>query len=120
MARAPRKKSQKTEAELAVHRARQARYRARLKEAREPEAEDVQTAVWQAIRAFNARVSRGGLSGSEERQEWAREFLEGLFGSALRRLEEAGYDRKRAKRRLRLILIPPYPGRAKALPSTNG
>lgn len=61
MARAPRKKTVKTEAELAAHRARQARYRKRLRETRNPESDDVQRIVFAVLRDITLEVRQNHL-----------------------------------------------------------
>jgi hypothetical protein len=110
MARAPRKDTVKTESELAAHRARQAAYRERLREARYPESDDVQRIVFAALRdvTFEARLNR--LPGDPLYQASVREFLLRLYDESLLRLEKSGFSRKHSKRRLSLALTPPFPG----------
>jgi hypothetical protein len=110
MAKAPRKKTVKTEAELTAHRARQARYRTRLRETRTPESDDVQRIVFAVLRDITFEARQNRLPGDPVHQASVREFLLRLYKESLLRLERSGFNRKHSKRRLSLALTPPYPG----------
>jgi hypothetical protein len=99
-----------TEVDRAAHRERQRRYRERLKAERHPESDDVQRAVFRAVRTaiFNAR--RGQRTGDELYDGFVRTFLKNIVEKAIHDLERQGFSRRRVKRRLHLALIPPLPG----------
>ncbi|MXQ10447.1 hypothetical protein [Microvirga makkahensis] len=109
MADSPGKKS------AAAHRERQRRYRERLRETRDPEADDVQRAVFAALRdkTFQARTDH--LEGSGQYRASVRAFLLALYEESLDRLCRNGFSRRKAKRRLARALKPPYPGNVDAL-----
>jgi hypothetical protein len=94
----------------AAHRARQARYRERLRERRDPEADDVKREVFAVLRDITFEARLGRLSGNRQDQESVRALLLQIYSQSLARLEAAGFNRRHAKRRLSLALTPPYPG----------
>ncbi|WP_457090591.1 hypothetical protein [Microvirga sp. P5_D2] len=95
----------------AAHRARQVRYRERLRVERNPEADDVQREVFRTLRAAVVNLRRGrGFSGAQYRAH-VETFIQGLLEKSLEGLEQRGFDRGRARRRLAVALIPPYPGK---------
>ncbi len=102
--------STSTEADRAAHRERQRRYRERLKVERHPESDDVQRAVFRAVRTAIFNVRRGHRSGDELYDEFVRTFLKSIVERAINDLEQQGFSRRRVKRRLHLALIPPLPG----------
>ncbi|WP_048707441.1 hypothetical protein [Microvirga massiliensis] len=107
--------AQRSNAKAAAHRQRQADYRARLREARAPESDDVQREVFRVIRqaAFRLRKDRDKckLPHDPHYRRFVEDFLQRVFDTVLDRLERKGYDREKARRRLSLALIPPWPGR---------
>jgi hypothetical protein len=112
MARRPRA-TLSTEADRAAHRERQRRYRARLRAERHPESEDVQKAIFQVVRTAIVNVRRGRMAGDQQYQGFIRTFLTGVIRSALDELEQQGFSRRWAKRRVSLALIPSNPGARK-------
>jgi U3 small nucleolar ribonucleoprotein component len=99
-----------TEASRAAHRERQRRYRERLKTERYPESDDVQRAVFRAVRSAIYNVRRGRQTGDEQYDSFERALLKNIIGKAISDLELQGFSRRRVKRRLQLALIPPLPG----------
>jgi hypothetical protein len=98
----------------AAHRARQARYRERLRAERNPEADDVQREIFRTLRAAVVNLRRGrGFSDTQYRAH-VETFIRGLLEKSLEGLEKQGFDRGRARRRLALALIPPWPHNKKA------
>ncbi len=73
---------------------RQAKYRSKLQQLGEPEADRVDTALAQAVVAYIALVS-------EERLESQKASLQALVRGALDLLEDAGYDREASGKVLR-------------------
>jgi hypothetical protein len=106
--------AQTSNAKAAAHRQRQADYRARLREAREPESDDIQREVFRVIRQAAFRIQRDRderkLPHDPQYRRFAEDFLGRVFDTVLDRLERKGYDREKAQRRLSLALIPPWPG----------
>src|SRR5687768_11909762 len=102
--------STSTEADRVAHRERQRRYRERLKAERHPESDDVQRAVFRAVRTAIFNVRRGHGSGYELYDEFVRTFLKNIVERAIDDLERQGFSRRRVKRRLHLALIPPLAG----------
>ncbi|WP_114945894.1 hypothetical protein [Microvirga calopogonii] len=111
MARRARK-IKATEASRAAHRERQRRYRERLREERHPESDDVQRAIFAAVRGAVFNVRRGRGSGDEIYDGLVATFLRSLIEKSIDDLVAQGFDRGRVKRRMHLALIPPYPGPA--------
>jgi hypothetical protein len=99
-----------TETSRVVHRERQRRYRERLQTERHPESDDVQRAVFRAVRKAILNVRRGRQSGDELFDGFVRTFLTNIVEKAIADLEQQGFNRNRIKRRLHLALIPPLPG----------
>jgi len=93
----------------AAHRARQARYRERLKAERSPEADDVQRMVFRKLRGAVVNLRRGKGFRDDEYRTHVEAFIRSLLEQSLEGLEKEGFDRDRARRRLSLALIPPYP-----------
>jgi hypothetical protein len=93
----------------AAHRARQAQYRERLRERRDPEADDVKRHVFAVLRDITFEARQGRLSENDQYQKDVRILLLELYSQSLARLESAGFSRRQAKRRLSLALTPPYP-----------
>lgn len=98
--------STSTETSRAAHRERQRRYRERLKAERHPESDDVQRAVFRAVRTAIFNVRRGRRSGDEQYDEFVTTFLKNIVEKAINDLERQGFSRRRVKRRLHLALIP--------------
>src|SRR4051794_37304473 len=99
-----------TETSRAAHRERQRRYRERLKAERHPESDDVQRAIFRAVRTAISNVRRGRRTGDELYDGFVETFLKNVVEKAITDLERQGFHRKRVKRRLHLALIPPLPG----------
>ena len=93
----------------AADRARQARYRERLKAERSPEADDVQRMVFRKSRAAVVNLRRGRGFPDEQYKAHIEVFIRKLLEQSLEALEKNGFDKGRARRRLALALIPPYP-----------
>jgi hypothetical protein len=66
------------EADRAANRKRQRRYRKSLKAERYPESDDVQRAVFRAIRMAISRVRRSHRSGDELYNEFVETFLRNI------------------------------------------
>ncbi|MFC4171629.1 hypothetical protein ACFOYU_06110 [Microvirga sp. GCM10011540] len=101
----------------ASQRERQRRYRERLAAAREPETDDVQRAIYQALIGSIAEARQGRIpgDGGPRAVSVMSAFIKGLVTDALRRLDEAGYDPGRSRRRMRMALLP-----TQAPPSITG
>jgi hypothetical protein len=92
----------------AAQRERQRRYRERLAADREPETDDVQRAIYLALMSLIAEARQGHIPGrgGPRAVSVVADFIKGLVTDALRRLDEAGYDPERSRRRMRLALTP--------------
>jgi aminopeptidase N len=104
----------------AAHRARQARYRERLRAERIPEADDVQREIFRTLRAAVVNLRRGRGFADEQYRAHIETFIRGLLKKSLEGLEKQGFDRGRARRRLALALIPPYPDKRPPKASADG
>jgi hypothetical protein len=73
---------------------------------REPEANDVQRTLLAALVESISEARQGSLLGDAGSRAAVQGFMTRLVTDALRRLESAGYNGKRVRRRMGLALTP--------------